>query len=70
MINALDFLFLVLTFGFIPVFVLVSMILWRIYKNMDRIDNILTFFESIMSFTRNLDQIPGLIVSKITQYFK
>lgn len=70
MINALDFLFLVLAFGFIPVFVLVSMILWRIYKNMDRIDNILTFFESIMSFTRHLDQIPGLIISKITQYFK
>lgn len=70
MINALDFLFLVLAFGFIPVFVLVSMILWRIYKNMDRIDNILTFFESIMLFTRNLDQIPGLIISKITQYFK
>ena len=70
MINAIDNLILVLANGFIPVFVLVSMILWRIYKNMDRIDNILTFFESIMSFTRNLDQIPGLIISKITQYFK
>lgn len=64
MIDALTFLYLVLAFGLIPVFVILTMILWRIYKNMDRIDKILLFTEQIMEFTRNVDKVPSIIANK------
>lgn len=66
-IDALTFLYLVLAFGLIPVFVILSMILWRLYRNMDRIDRILHLVEQIAEFTRHADQIPTIIANKFLQ---
>lgn len=74
MIDALTFLYLVLAFGLIPVFTLLSMILWRLYKNMDRVDNILTLAEQTVQFTRHIDQVPAMIankfLTKVNSFFK
>lgn len=73
-IDALTFLYLVLAFGLIPVFVILSMILWRLYKNMDRIDRILELVEQIVEFSRHINEVPAIIankfLSKINSFFR
>lgn len=73
-IDVLSFLYLVIAFGLIPIFVILSMILWRLYKNMDRIDNILRLTEQLISFTKNIDQLPTIVankfLSKMNSFFK
>lgn len=74
MIDALTFLYLVLAFGLIPVFVILSMILWRLYRNMDRIDRILELVEQMVELTRHVNQLPTIIankfISKFNSFFK
>lgn len=73
-IDVLSFLYLVIALGLIPIFVILSMILWRLYKNMDRIDNILRLTEQLISFTKNIDQLPTIVankfLSKMNSFFK
>lgn len=73
-IDVLSFLYLVIALGLIPIFVLLSMILWRLYKNMDRIDNILRLTEQMIEFTRHIDQLPAIVankfMSKINNFFR
>lgn len=73
-IDVLSFLYLVIALGLIPIFVILSMILWRLYKNMDRIDNILRLTEQLISFTKNIDQLPAIVankfLSKMNSFFK
>lgn len=73
-IDALTFLYLVLAFGLIPVFIILSMILWRLYKNMDRIDRILELVEQIVEFSRHINEVPAIIankfLSKINSFFR
>lgn len=73
-IDVLSFLYLVIALGLIPIFVILSMILWRLYKNMDRIDNILRLTEQLISFTKNINQLPAIVankfLSKMNSFFK
>lgn len=69
MIKALDFLYLVLAFGLIPVFVILAMILWRVYKMMDRIELLLGMTEQVIGFAKNIDRVPGMIATKIVNGF-
>lgn len=64
-IDVLTFLYLVIAIGLIPIFTLVSMILWRVYKNMDRIDAILVSLEQGVHFAKNIDKVPGLVANKL-----
>ena len=65
MISTLDFVYMVLGLGLIPVFVLLSMVLWRVYKMMDHVDNILTFAEQTTEVLSNLDRVPKMLATKI-----
>lgn len=69
MIDALTFLYLVLAFGLIPVFVILSMILWRLYKSLDRIDALLVLTEQILYFVKNINEVPTIIANKILSGF-
>lgn len=69
MIDALTFLYLVLAFGLIPVFVILSMILWRLYKSLDRIDALLHLTEQILYFVKNINEVPAMIANKILSGF-
>jgi len=65
MISTLDFVYIVLGVGLIPFFTLLCMVLWRVYKMMDHIDNIITFTERTTEFVSNLDRVPGMLASKV-----
>ena len=64
MISTLDFVYMVLGLGLIPVFVLLSMVLWRVYKMMDHVDNILTFAEQTTEVLSNLNRVPKMLATK------
>lgn len=69
MISILDFLYIVIAVGLIPTFTLLCLILWRIYKNMDRFDRIMTATEQVIDFTKNINQVPALIANKVISGF-
>ena len=69
MISTLDFLYIVLGVGMIPIFVLLSMVLWRVFKMMDRIESLLTTAEQVIEFSRNIDKVPGIIAQKLISGF-
>jgi hypothetical protein len=65
MISTLDFVYVVLGVGLIPFFTLLCMILWRVYKMMDHVDNVMTFVERVINYLNHLDKVPGMVASKI-----
>ena len=63
-INTLDILYLVLAIILIPIGTLISMILWRVYTMMDRIERILAFVDRMVGYTAELEKIPMMIIEK------
>ena len=63
-ISTLDFLYMVLAIILLPIGTLTSMILWRVYKMMDRVERILNFFDRIVGYTSELEKIPMMIIEK------
>ena len=68
-ISTLDFLYIVLAVGFIPFFTILCMILWRVYKMMDRIESVLNATEQAVHFAKNIDRVPAIIANKIVSGF-
>lgn len=64
MFNALDILYLVLAIILLPIGTLISMILYRTYKMMDRVERILGFADRIVGYTAELEKIPLMIIEK------
>jgi hypothetical protein len=64
MFNALDILYMVLAIILLPIGTLLSMILWRIYKMMDRMERILNFVDRMVNYTAELEKIPMMIIEK------
>ncbi len=64
MFNALDFLYMVLAIILLPIGTLISMILYRTYKMMDRVERILGFADRIVGYTAELEKIPLMIIEK------
>ncbi len=64
MFNALDILYMVIAIILLPIGTLVSMILWRTYKMMDRIERILNFVDRMVNYTTELEKIPMMIIEK------
>ena len=64
MFNALDILYMVLAIILLPIGTLLSMILWRTYKMMDRVERILGFADRIVAYTAELEKIPLMIIEK------
>lgn len=48
-----------------PIGTLVSMILWRIYKMMDRMERILDFIDRLVDYGKEIEKIPLAIIDKI-----
>jgi hypothetical protein len=70
MISTLDFLWLVLALGVIPIVVLLSMILWRGYVMMTRADNVLSLAEKVSELIANANRIPLAILEAVANYLK
>ena len=64
MFNALDILYMVLAIIFLPIGTLLSMILYRTYKMMDRADRILDFVDRIVGYGAELERIPMMLIEK------
>lgn len=64
MFNALDILYMVLAIILLPIGTLISMILYRTYKMMDRVERILGFADRIVGYTAELEKIPLMIIEK------
>jgi hypothetical protein len=64
MFNALDILYMVLAIILLPIGTLLSMILYRTYKMMDRADRILDFVDRIVGYGAELERIPMMLIEK------
>lgn len=62
--NPLDILYIVLAVCLIFVSVPLTMILWRTYKMMDRVEHILAFAERMVWYAKELESIPMKIVER------
>ncbi len=64
-IAPIDLLFLVLAIMAIPIGILFSMILWRIYRMLDRVEQLLDVGMKLVNIVQNVDKIPMMIINKI-----
>lgn len=64
MFNALDILYIVLAIILLPIGTLISMILYRTYKMMDRVDRILSFADRIVGYGAELEKISLMLIEK------
>lgn len=64
MFNALNILYMVLAIILLPIGTLISMILYRVYKMMDRVERILAFVDRVVGYTREFEKIPMMILNK------
>ncbi len=65
-IHPLDILYLVLAIILLPIGTLISMILWRVYTMMDRVEKILNFVDRIVGYASELEKIPLTIIQKFS----
>lgn len=63
-INTIDILYIVLAIILIPIGTLLSMILWRVYTMLDRVERILAFVDRMVGYTSELEKIPMMIIEK------
>jgi hypothetical protein len=64
MFNALEVLYMVLAIILLPIGTLISMILWRVYTMMDRVERILNFVDRIVGYAAEFEKIPMMIIEK------
>lgn len=69
MISTLDFVYIVLGVGLIPFFILLCMVLWRVYKMMDRVEAVLTTTEQVIEFGKNIDKVPAMVANRLISGF-
>ncbi|MBX9809746.1 hypothetical protein K2X92_05140 [Candidatus Gracilibacteria bacterium] len=63
-ITSLDALYIVLAVILIPIGTLISMILWRVYSMLDRVERILNFADRVVGYAREFEKIPMMIIEK------
>ena len=63
-INPLDLLFLILAIMAIPIGIVFTMILWRVYRMLDRVEKLLDFGLKFMNVVQNWDKIPMMLLEK------
>lgn len=63
-LQPLDLLLLILAIMAIPVGILFSMILWRIYRMLDRVEKLLDVGLKLLDIVQNIDKIPMMIINK------
>lgn len=63
-ITPLDALYVALTLMVVALTIPLTMILWRTYQMMDRVESILNFVDRIVGYGKELEKIPMAIVEK------
>jgi hypothetical protein len=63
-ITPLELLYIALTIMTISLTIPLTMILWRVYQMMDRIEGILNFVDRIVGYGKEIEKIPMAIVEK------
>lgn len=63
-ITPLDALYIALSLMVVSLTIPLTMILWRIYKMMDRVEGILEFIDRIVGYGKELEKIPMGIIEK------
>lgn len=64
-ITPLELLYLALTIATISLTIPLSMILWRTYHMMDRVEDILAFVDRIVGYGKEVEKIPMAILERI-----
>jgi hypothetical protein len=64
-ITPLELLYLALTIATISLTIPLSMILWRTYQMMDRVEDILAFVDRIVGYGKEIEKIPMAIIERI-----
>jgi uncharacterized protein YoxC len=64
MFNSLEILYMVIAIILLPIGTFLSMILWRVYKMMDRIERIMSFVDRLVTYSKDLEKIPLAIIEK------
>jgi hypothetical protein len=64
-ITPLELLYLALTIATISLTIPLSMILWRTYRMMDRVEDILAFVDRIVGYGKEVEKIPMAIIERI-----
>lgn len=63
-INPLDLLFLILAIMALPIGIMFTMILWRVYRMLDRVEKLLDAGLKIVDIIQNVDKIPMMLLNK------
>lgn len=63
-INPLDLLLLILAIMALPIGIMFTMILWRVYRMLDRVEKLLDAGLKIIDIIQNVDKIPMMILNK------
>ncbi len=63
-INPIDLLFLILAIMALPIGIMFTMILWRVYRMLDRVEKLLDAGLKIIDIIQNVDKIPMMILNK------
>jgi hypothetical protein len=64
-ITPLELLYIALTIATISLTIPLSMILWRVYQMMDRVEDILAFIDRIVGYGKEVEKIPMAIIERI-----
>ena len=60
----LELLYIALTIATVSLTIPLTMILWRTYQMMDRVEDILAFIDRIVGYGKEIEKIPMAIVEK------
>jgi len=63
--DPLDILYIVISVCLVFICVPLSMILWRVFKMMDRVEHILVFAERMVGYAKELESIPVRILERL-----
>jgi hypothetical protein len=63
--QSLDILYIVLSVCLIFISLPLTMILWRTYKMMDRVESILGFMERLVGYAKEIESIPMKVVERM-----
>lgn len=58
MFNSLDILYMVIAIILLPIGTMLSLVLWRVYRMLGRVDHVLNFVHRIVGYAEMIEQIP------------
>lgn len=63
--QSLDILYIVLSVCLLFISIPLTMILWRTYKMMDRVESVLAVVERLVGYAKELESIPAKVVERM-----